>query len=211
MEVQEENNSLSLITQILAKAIGGNDTLGISSADALALSYLNNKDYKSNDERVDSMINWETTKNFTSGFITGLGGLITLPVTLPSSLVATWVIQARLSGAIAKIYGYDLSDEKVKLMIILSVLGDSGKEVLKEFGINAGKQITMQLIKNLAPKIIKEINKQVGYKLITRAGQKSILSTLGRAIPLVGGVIGGTIDAVSCQAIGTIAKGTFRR
>lgn len=211
MEVQEENNSLSLITQILAKAIGGNDTLGISSADALALSYLNNKDYKSNDERVDSMINWETTKNFTSGFITGLGGLITLPVTLPSSLVATWVIQARLSGAIAKIYGYDLNDDKVKLMIILSILGDSGKEVLKEFGINAGKQITMQVIKNLAPKIIKEINKQVGYKLITRAGQKSILNTLGRAIPLVGGAIGGTIDAISCQTIGSIAKGTFRR
>lgn len=207
----EENNSLILVKEILSKAISGNDTLGVSSAQDLALSYINNKDYSNNDQRVDSMINWETGKNFTSGFITGLGGLVTLPITLPSSLVATWVIQARLVAAIAHIYGYDLKDDKVKLLIILSILGDSGKEVLKEFGINAGKQITLQLIKNLAPKIIKEINKQVGYKLITRATQKSLTTTLGRAIPFVGGFIGGTIDAVACQTVGSFAKVSFKR
>lgn len=45
-----ESTALSLVTNLLSKAISGNDTLGLSSTQDLALSYINNKDYFNNDE-----------------------------------------------------------------------------------------------------------------------------------------------------------------
>lgn len=102
---------------------------------------------------------------------------------MPSSLVAAWIIQARLCAAIAFIYAYDLDDDKVKILILISILGDAGKEILKDVGIKVGKEITVQLIKNLTPKIIKEVSKQIGFRLLTRAGQKSLITNLRRNDP----------------------------
>ena len=208
---ENKKTSSSLVTQIIKNAVSGNKLLNISSAKDLANSYINDKSYKNNDERAISLINWETSKNFASGFVTGLGGLITLPVTLPSSLVAAWIIQARLCAAIAFIYGYDLDDDKVKILILISILGDAGKEILKDVGIKVGKEITVQLIKNLTPKIIKEVSKQIGFRLLTRAGQKSLITNLGKGVPIVGGFIGGSIDAVACQTVGRTAQVIFKK
>lgn len=39
-------------------------------------------------ERVNSLIRWEVAKSVTSGFMTGLGGAITLPITSPANLAS---------------------------------------------------------------------------------------------------------------------------
>ena len=205
----DESMALSLVKQIVDKSVDGNNTLNISSAKDLALEYINNKSFKSDLERIEAMIKWETTKNFASGFTTGLGGFITLPVTLPTALVSSWIIQARLCAAIAYICGYDIDDDKVRTAIILVILGDGGKEILKSMGVDISREVSMQLIKNLTPKIIKEINKRVGFKLITNTSQKSILSQASKFIPFVGGVVSGSIDAISCQAVGLASKSFF--
>jgi hypothetical protein len=80
----------------------------LSSANDLATEYLIDKGYADDDRRVDALIKWETGKNFTSGFIAGLGGVVTMPVSIPAALGASWLIQARMAGAIARIYGHDL-------------------------------------------------------------------------------------------------------
>src|SRR3954453_5959303 len=46
-----------------------------------------------------------------TGFLAGLGGLITLPLTLPADFTALWLTQARLAGAIAHLRGYDVRSE----------------------------------------------------------------------------------------------------
>lgn len=63
---------------------------------ALAEEYLADPRYATHDERIDSLVRWETTKNFTTGFATGLGGLVTLPLSVPASIGGAWVIQARM-------------------------------------------------------------------------------------------------------------------
>ena len=45
------------------------------------------------------------------GAVCGLGGLITLPVTMPSDMYLTFRIQARMVLAIAYIYGWNIHDE----------------------------------------------------------------------------------------------------
>src|SRR5271169_4874621 len=93
-----DSNVTKLVNWIVKKGIEGVSPL--SSADDLALEYKIDQGYENDDERVDSLINWETSKNFTVGFITGLGGLITLPITIPATFGASWIVQARMSAAI---------------------------------------------------------------------------------------------------------------
>jgi hypothetical protein len=102
-----ESGALKLANWITNKGLDGVPPL--SSASDLALEYKIDNSYQNDDERVDSLVNWETTKNFISGFITGLGGAVTLPVSMPSAFGASWLIQARMAGAIAQLYGHSLT------------------------------------------------------------------------------------------------------
>lgn len=180
------------------------------SSTNLALEYKIDSSYENDEERVDSLVNWETTKNFTSGFITGLGGLITLPITVPSALAASWVIQARMAGAIAEIYGHSVDEDRVRTLVLCCLLGDAGKEAFKQAGIKVGRKLTEKAIEGVSGKTLTEINKQVGFRLITKAGKSGIVN-LTKTVPLVGGLVGGTIDAVSCRAVGRIAKTVFAK
>lgn len=75
-----------MIRWVLDKGIAG--TPPLSSAENLAQEYLLDHGYRDNDHRVSSLVRWETAKNFTSGFLTGLGGIMTMPVTLPAALAS---------------------------------------------------------------------------------------------------------------------------
>ncbi len=204
---QGENNGLQLARWITDKAIGGVPPL--SRAEDLASEYLIDAGYENNDERVDSLINWETTKNFTAGFITGLGGIITLPVAVPAALGASWIIQARMAGAIAHIYGHDLKEDRVQTLVILALLGDVFKEAVKDSGIRLGRKLTESMIAQVPGKTLIEINKRVGFRLITKAGEKGILN-LTKMLPVAGGLVGGCFDALACRTVGRVAKSLFR-
>jgi len=80
---KNESKAVQLVNWVIDRGIEGVPPL--SSAENLAIEYLIDKSFAHNEERVDSLIDWETAKNFTSGFITGLGGLITLPVTITTT------------------------------------------------------------------------------------------------------------------------------
>ncbi len=95
------------------KAING--VAGLDSAKELAQGYQNDNDPKH--EQCNSLIRWQNTKAGTSGFVTGLGGLLLMPVTLPANVTSVLYIQIRMIAAIAHIAGYDLKDDKVKTMV----------------------------------------------------------------------------------------------
>jgi hypothetical protein len=193
---------------LLGKGLGGVGPL--SSAENLATEYLIDQSFATHDERVGSLINWETSKNFTSGFITGLGGIITLPVSIPAALGASWLIQARLAGAIARIYGHELKSDRVQTMILLSLAGDAAKDAMKGMGIKLGTKLTQKAIDQIPGRALVEINKRIGFRLLTKAGQRGVVN-FSKAVPVVGGFVGGTMDAVVCRYVGRTAKKLFRR
>ena len=133
------NKAVQLINWLIEKAIEGVPPL--SSAEDLAQEYLIDQSYPDDEERIESLINWETTKNFTTGFITGLGGILTLPVTLPAGFGASWIIQARMAAAIAKIAGYDLQSDRVQTFVVACLVGDALKDIVKSTGIQIGKRL----------------------------------------------------------------------
>ena len=209
IDQSSESKALELVEWIVDKAIQGVPPL-LSSTEELANEYLQDLKYKNNDERVDALIKWETAKNFSTGFVTGLGGLLTLPISMPSALGACWIIQARMAGAIAIIYGHNIKEDRVKTLVILSILGDGVKEVLKEVGVQIGEKFTKNLIMKIPGRVLKEINKKVGFRLLTKAGEKGVINLI-KIVPIAGGLISGVFDASFCYNVGKIAKEIFRK
>jgi hypothetical protein len=68
--------------------------------------------------------------------------------------------------------------------------------------------MTESAIKNISGKTITAINQKVGFRLLTKFGEKGVVN-LGKAVPLIGGIIGGTIDSMATNTIGNIARDTF--
>ena len=79
---------------------------------------------------------------------------------------------------------------------------------MKDIGIVAGTKFTTSAIKKISGETIKVINQKVGFRLVTKFGEKGVIN-LGKIVPLVGGVIGATFDSVATNTIGNIARDTF--
>ncbi|UQQ36164.1 EcsC family protein [Paenibacillus polymyxa] len=179
---------------------------GFDSAEEMANNYL--KGNGSLSSKVNSLIRWQNTKSATSGFLTGLGGVITLPVAIPANIASVMYVQIRMIAAIAHMAGYDLRDDRVKTLVYTCLCGNAAKDIVKEFGIKIGTKLTETAIKKISAEVIVKINQAVGFRLLTKFGEKGVVN-LGKAIPLVGGVIGGTMDGISTNLIGNVARDTF--
>ena len=202
----EGTQALALVKWLADHAIDG--VRPLSSAQDLATEYLLDESYRNHRERIDALINWETTKNFTSGFVTGLGGLLTLPVALPAGFAASWVIQARMAAAIARIYGHNLDSERTRTLIVATLVGDSIAEIATASGIRIGAGIGKSLADRASRRGVVEFSKRVGSRLLAKAGQKSS-ANLMKGVPLIGGIAGGTLDAVACRIVGKHARELF--
>jgi uncharacterized protein (DUF697 family) len=201
-----EESAHALVTFLLDKGLGGFPPL--SSAASLADEYLIDRGYQDDDQRVAALIKWEVRKNFTTGFITGLGGFVSLPLGIPSALAASWLIQARMAGAIASIYGHDVTHERVRTLILLSLAGDVAKEAMADLGLNIGNKLPQAVTRQVPGRALVEINKRIGLRLLAKTGQRG-LAQFPKAVPVLGGVVGGTFDAVVCRMVGKTAKKLF--
>jgi len=200
-------NGGALATYLLEKGLEG---LGpMSSAAGLASEYVGDERYASDEARVSALIKWEMSKNFTTGFVTGLGGFITLPLAVPTALAASWVLQARMAGAIASIYGHDLDEARVRTKVLLALAGDVAREAMKDLGLKSGDRLTQRAVDQIPGRALVEVNKRIGASLVAKAGQRIALR-FPRAVPVFGGVVGGSLDAVVCRKVGQTAKLLFR-
>ena len=186
------------------KAING--VAGLDSAIELADDYM--KQQGSKRDQANSLIRWQNTKAGTSGFLTGLGGLITMPVTIPANITSVMYVQIRMIAAIAHMGGYDLNNDIVKSLVYACLTGNAAKDILKDMGIVVGRKLTENAIKSISSKTITAINQKVGFRLLTKFGEKGVIN-IGKAVPLLGGFIGATFDSVATNTIGNIARDTF--
>lgn len=199
-----ETKILQALDFVYEKATTG--VLGTDSCYELAEQYL--KIDGSLVSQSNSLIRWQNTKASTAGFLSGLGGLLLLPVALPANLSTVWYVQIRMIATIAVMGGYDVKDDRVKSLVYLCLTGNAAKDILKNIGMNFSTKMTNQLIKSISGETIKAINKAVGFRLLTKFGEKGVVN-LGKMIPLAGGIIGATFDGVSTNVIGNLARKTF--
>jgi hypothetical protein len=112
-------------------------------------------------------------------------------------------------AAIAHMGGYDIKTDQVKGLVYVCLAGDKAKDILKQLGIEFGTKLSKSIIQRyVTGAALTKINQAVGFRFITKAGTKGVVN-LGKAVPLVGGVIGGSFDALSTNKIGNIARDCF--
>ncbi|MBS4068646.1 MULTISPECIES: EcsC family protein [unclassified Sulfurimonas] len=186
------------------KAVNG--VVGLDSAQELAESYM--KKESSLEDNVNSLIRWQNTKAGTSGFITGLPGIMAMPVTLPANITSVLYVQIRMIAAIAYMGGHDLRDDRVKTFVYLCLAGNSAKDILKQVGVKIGEKLAKKAIEKVSGPVLVKINQTIGLKLITKNGEKGIVN-LGKSVPLLGGVIGCAFDSISTNIIGNVARNMF--
>lgn len=189
------------------KAINGG-VPGMATAIELADNY--SKKRGTLDENVKNLILWQNTKSATSGFVTSLGGILTLPVALPANITSVILVQVRMVAAIAHLGGYNLKDDQVKTFVYACLAGNGAKDILKNAGIQIGKKLAINGIKKIPFAVIKKINQTVGFRLLTKFGEKGAVN-LVKLVPLAGGIVGGTVDAVTTNTIGNVAYKLFIR
>lgn len=196
-----------LMNYIIQKAYDGIGPL--EGARELAEEYLDDSDYEDEDECVDALIRWETGKSALTGAVSSVGGWITLPIAISGGLAASWIIQARLSMAIAYIYGHRIHSSRVKTIVLCTMVGDSAQQLIKQVAVKTSTAAAKRAVSRISAKVLIDINRKVGFRLLTKAGSKGVI-VISRGIPVLGGLVGGTVDAAACRAVGKFARKTFR-
>ncbi len=142
------------------------------------------------------------------GFVTGLGGFITLPVALPVNVAEFYLIATRMVAGIAHLRGYDVNRPEVHTAVLLTLVGADSRSVLAKAGLNPSGRITDVALRQLPGPALMLLNKGIGFNLLSQFGKKS-LSRMGRGVPLAGGMIGAGLDWWLLRAIGANARKEF--
>lgn len=154
------------------------------------------------------MINNQIIKCTTSGFITGFGGIVTMPVTLPANIGSVLYVQMRMIACTAYMAGYELESDHTQTFVYACLAGVAVNELIKQAGIKFGVKFANGLIKKIPGKVLTKINQKVGFRFITKFGSKGIIN-LGKLVPGVGAVVGGGLDLVETKTIGNRAYKWF--
>lgn len=207
----EKNNPLTeidaglILDTIYGKALDGIPKVS-RSVDALVDDYMSKTDVP--EKAAMALVKNQVYKCGTSGFLAGLGGLVTLPVSVPANVSSVLYVQLRMIAAVAKIGGYDITDDHVQTMVYMCLTGTTLSDVVKEAGIVCGTKTLNAAIKKIPGAALIKINQKMGFRFITKFGEKGIVN-LGKMVPLIGGVIGGGMDVTSTMVIGRNAIKMF--
>lgn len=138
---------------------------------------------KTADELVQTIIQRQSIRCGAIGAITSIGGLPTLPITLPIDMIASYRIQAGMVNFIARAYEQDTVLPKQEEMVASLVMFGSG-------------QVTDSATA-AATKALTSIATDVGSKFISKL------------VPFVGAVIGFGVNYATTQATGQLAASVY--
>ena len=200
-----EEQMLEILNSLYIKSVNGIPKVSLP-VDDLVEDYI--KKNLNVEEAAKSLINNSTIKCGTSGFLTGFGGFATMIATLPANITSVMYVQLRMCCAIAKMAGYDIHSDQVQTLIYACLTGSAMSDILKQAGIKFGQKFGVAMVKKIPGKTITAINQKVGFRFVTKFGEKGIVN-LGKVVPVLGAFIGGGIDVASTRIIGYNAYKIF--
>lgn len=180
----------------------------VESALSLAQHYLDSPKQKTLEDKMDALIHVQNAKACAVGFVTSLGGIITLPLTLPANVMGVFFIQMRMIAAIAIMSGYDLKDEKVKTMIFACMCGRGAGDVLRDVDMGSEQHLTKKILNKLSQETISHMQRVTSVKMAAKIGETGAVN-MAKVVPLLGGLIAGTFDGMTTSSIGKISKKVF--
>ncbi|WP_139983951.1 EcsC family protein [Nocardioides litoris] len=230
----------SFLDKVLARAIAGGGPFdsAVEVADAALADAGGDVD-----KAVGKLIDSHTRLAGAQGFLTNVGGLVTLAVTIPANVAGIVMVQLRLHAAIAHLHGLDLDDDGVRAALLVTLLGtkatrklvkdgdlpgdarwlvDNGRgtlppvepvervEPVEPAQPGAGLE-TAEDRKAPAGSLTRQVTAEVAATLVGMMGGKQLATTVGKRVPLFGGIVGGFADARATRRTGREAAAALPR
>ncbi|WP_406830318.1 EcsC family protein [Pedococcus sp. KACC 23699] len=160
------------------------------------------------EDAIDAVVRGHLKLAAAGGFVTGLGGFITLPVALPANVLEFYIVATRMVGSIASLRGYDIKQPEIRSAVLLTLVGADADDLLKKAGVMSTGRLSNLAAQRLPGPALMVVNKAVGFRLLSTVGKKSLVR-LGRGVPVIGGVMGAGLDSYLLKRIADHARHEF--
>lgn len=130
-------------------------------------------------------------------FATGFGGA---PV-LAANITSVLTLQTGTVLTVAAAYD-ELNSPDLRQDLLLILAGKSAVTALRGFGVAATNDIGKRWVeKNVTRETMKQVNKVVSRKILTKAGEKSLTSFV-KLVPVAGATVGYVVDRSYTRVLG---------
>ena len=201
----KQEDVMNLLDSCYEKCLNGVSMVS-PSVEEMANDYLNK--YPTKEEACKAMLNNQIVKCTTSGFVTGFGGFIVMPIAIPANISSVIYVQMRMIACTAYMAGYELNSDQTQTFVYACLAGVALNNALKQAGIKVGIKLANGVIKKIPGKVLTKINQKVGFRFITKFGTTGVVN-LGKMIPGVGAIVGGGLDLVETKIIANRAYKWF--
>jgi hypothetical protein len=144
------------------------------------------------------------------GFVTNIGGLVTMALTLPVNISGLALLQCHLVAGIAHLRGYDLDDPRVRNAVLACMLGeDTVKSLVKKKKLPSSP-MAIATAPARDPDLDARLAAEVTTELLTRVAGKRTVAVVGRRTPIIGGGVGAVTDGYATFQVGRYAARELR-
>lgn len=125
-----------------------------------------------------------------TGFLCGLPGYLTMPLTLPANVAGVLALQLHLGQRLATLYGHDPADPDVRRRCVGRVTGGWRRE---------DDELVHRAVDKMGERGVRFVGEQ-SFRLVGRGS---------RSLPLLGGLVGAVCDARSTADVGAGLRAVF--
>jgi len=162
-------------------------------------------------ERGEQLVLAHIALSSATGFATGLGGWLTMPITLPANIGGVAVLQVHMAASVASLAGKDANDDLIRSRVLECLIGaspdpasgpvrDAEQETFDRIGLKFAEKGL-----NAAISIVAGAAKWGAQKAVGSVARRRLL----RGVPLVGGVIGALSDGFTTRQVARNALDMF--
>src|SRR4051812_23320561 len=117
------------------------------------------------DAAIKALILSQTALAGSAGLLTGIGGLVSLPLAIPANLASALYIQVRLIAAIAHLRGHDIRTPEARGLVLACLTGSKAADTLKNAGTRVGVRMTRDVAAWMSPALFKKAERVAGVSV----------------------------------------------
>ncbi len=114
----------------------------------------------------------------------------------------------RMIACTAYMAGYDINSDQVQTIVYACLAGVAVNELVKKVGVQFGQKLAINIIDKIPGKALIKINQKVGFRFLTKFGQKGLIN-LGKLVPGIAALVSGGFDYAETKVIGRRAYKWF--
>jgi hypothetical protein len=128
---------------------------------------------------------------------------------VPANIAGLALLQCRMVAGIAHLRGYDLEDKRTRNAIMASLLGEERLLNLIKKKKVPSTPMALATAPVHDPNLDNIMANEVASELLTRIAGKRLATTVGRRVPVVGGLVGAGTDGYATWRIGRYVDREF--